>query len=609
MKKNILFFCNDIKLLKKMLPYLADKSVYCISQNIEIYGNGNTGNVVFLPYDSGKGQFIRDVLKIVNSINNSFESIATKRPHYLYELSHLWEGGVAGQYIDYLYAIDFFNQIILDNQINLILCEKAYNSREIDALMDIANTKQIKIFFMNNFSLKKVKEMVYFSKVSVVKIMVSLRAQWQSIERIRKISKKNEKDSGIKKYDVGYILTSDLNKHLNWLLDELSQIEQDLNCCIFCYHADENKKKLIQMGKTAKSVEAHFDWKMIWPVYMEYLQDACRIWKKIRKIKPIIFQDINITKTICNLYLLELFREKLNDIIYEKLVYDFLKKNQVKLITGNGDTNYISNKIFYYNLQKLHMDTIFYKDYVGMEVLDCDTADLVHEPYSYIINLRFFSKGSTYLQALKKSGWTGRAYYMPDLRGARVYSRYPSSENEEKMTKSKLRVLWAPSYPTQGLYSLCDFTRDNYAIFSCLNEYQDILTVKYHPHQDDKQVREFYKKYAQINRVRFVDKYQSIEKYIENVDVVITTVSTVVFDAAIRKKLVVCIVNSVSEQLIIHLKDYFYLVRREDLNINKILNDRTFRENQIMKQNMYLERLFYNTGDKNMVGVLKGYLT
>ncbi len=613
-KKNLLLFCNNIKLLQNNIKYFEKRfMIYCISQDIEICVNEELqkrNDINILPYDLQKPLFFKNAWKMVETINSSFKCVKTRKDLYLYELNYLCEGGIPLKYADYLYAIAFFNKILQEYNIDIIYSEQICNSRIVDALKDIAKDRNIRLCFINKFglTLSEMKQKLYFSNIPVIRTIISFYAQLNCFYRIKKISKKNKTDSDVEKYDIGIILFSDLSKHVNWLLESLQEIEERFKYCVFCYHADNAKERLINLGKKAKSVEGYFSYIKALRDYIDYLRDSFAIWKQVKKMPSIYFQNVNVTRTIKNLYIFYLFREKLEDIFYEEIVYKFLQKNQPKLITGNGDTNFISNKIFYFCTKKLNQNVIFYKDAVAIEPYNMEKVISAYEPYSYIMNLRFYIQESIAANVLKKQGWQGQCYYMADDKNADKYYKSRLIDEEDLHVKEKVKVLWAPSYPVEGIYSINSFLKDNETILQSVREVDFQLTVKYHPHQEGKLIKNIIKKYDNSNRIEFVNQYNSIEEYIENADIVITTLSTVIFDAAVKKKLVICLVDDLGIELSDHLKDNFYLVKSENIDFMEILYNLEFRKKQIDKQNAFLEKRFYNPDSRHIGDILQEYI-
>lgn len=607
-RESLLFYCNDVSCLKYNLDLLNKFDTICVSQNNEIYGKKDIYDMLMLPYDSGCKARITEAVKIACTINRSFENVITRKPHYLYELNHLCEGGLTGAYAKYLYAADFFLTLVHRYNVDTIFCGEVPYSLEALALKDVAASKGIAFKFIKKHrgTKKRLKDRLFFSQNLLINIIVSIVTHFKCFADIKKIAAKNRVDKVKSNYDMGFILTSDLEKHINWLLEELAELERELNCCVFCYHADEAKEKLLAMGKIAKSIEAYYDAKTAKKSYVDYLLDCYAIFREVKKIRDVYFQSIDVSKTIYHMYITNLFREKLQDILYEGFVYSFLQKNHADLITGNGDTNYISTKIFYFNTKKLNHDSTFYKNVVGFDLVDCVKANLVHEPYSYIINLRFFIEGSTYLRALKNNGWKGKYYYLPYTKNASIFYKYKALR--EGINIKNPRILWAPSYPVQGQYPLFNFLEDNEKVIGEFIDLEVDLKIKYHPHQEAGQIEQFVKKYNDYGNIEFINRYENIAEYIETSDIVITTLSTVILDAAIRNKLVVCIVNELSAQFSDHLKDAFFFIKCEELNLKKILYDVEFQTEQMKKQNLFVEQKISNPNNKSIVDILKKYI-
>lgn len=616
-KQNLLFFCNDLELVKNRINSLkAQYQIYCVSHNTDIYIDDELkgfDDVVTLPYDLNCAPFFEDARHVIEAVNTSFKDVKTEKSFYLYELNCLCEGGMGQRYADYLYAIAFFKKVIQEYKINIIYSEKLSDSKEIDALKNVAQNEKIKIHFVNRktFSLCEIKKRIYFSLIKVpgISLLISLETQLQYIFRIKKSAKKYKIDSDVEQYDIAYIMTFNTNKHINWLLEELEEIEKQFRYCIFCYQAGNAEEKLVNLGKHAKSVEGYFDFKMALKDWRDYLKDSLAISRQVKKMSTIYFQKIDITKTVRKFYTMYyLYREKVNDIVYERIVYEFLKKNQTKMMTG-GSTNYISTKMFYFNTQKLNRKVTYYQNNAKNYLYDYMKMPMEEsEPYSYIMNLRFAVYGSERIEILKQNGWQGEVYYLPDSR-KKLYYKDNALQNKLVWKASITKILWAPSYPFAGLYSIYDFIMDNEVVLQSMDKYNCETIVKYHPGQQEGLSNYVSTQYKKSEKIEFVSQYDGIEQYLDQAEIVFTKVSTVLIDAALKGKLVICLAEDLDMKMLRDdIKESFYLVKRDDIDFEKVLFDLNFRNIQISKQNILLEKWFYNPDNRKTVDILDKYI-
>lgn len=600
-KESVLIFCNNKNLIykckKKCLNF---KKIYIVSYDIEIKELiKGIKNFEFILFDSDKEFFSKETWTIIDNLNKIIECQNLKGAKYLYKGSYLIEGGFAQKIEDTLYAIDIFLKIINEKKIDLLYCDRWSEESEIWALQSIAKSKGIKFAFIASdcVSLKYLKQCIKSSNFFIFNFIISFHEKIVGLSNIIKNSKDDNK-LNIKEFDIGYILLFDTTKHLNWLLNILNNFDKKLTCCVFCMGADGARKKLQKMDYNAISVEKYFKLRNFFDSVPTYIHDAKMISKSLNRKFKHYFKEVDVTKIIIDLYLNRLRGEKLNFLVYEKIITSFLQENKVYLITGNGDTNYMSCQIFYNVINKIGEKTKFFKDQATPEILNVE--NMVYEPNADIRDFCFFLKNSTYLKALQKNGWQGTPFYSHDL----TYYKFYKKNNEIIPIKNeKKQILWAPSYPTTGQYSIKSFLFDNNIVIEqCKNK--DIeLYIKYHPAQRDSLTQNIVEKGKQYNNIHFIDKKESIEKYIESADLIITTPSTVILDAALKRKLVICITSMLGYNLVKHLEKGFIIKKSEEFNIDEYINiiskdmkQQNVYENLLRKQDDIL-RSFYEDVD------------
>lgn len=587
--KNALVYCKNAYSLQKNEKRLKKYNyVFLISPDIRLKEYVCDGSKIeFIPFWSDKEIFSEDTWYIIDAINERIESIKLKNSSYLYKGNYLIEGGLAGAIADLLYSIDIFQSIIFDRKIDVVYCDRNCEIADIRALQAVALSKDIKFCYLSGGigNVSELKRWFFKSYPCGIGSIISFKIILDSLINTVKISRKNLKDKKENQYDLAIILVSNANKHINWLLNSLKNFTEDLKYCIFCMNADKAKEKLKECGKEAKSVEANFRMKYFWQSIFTYIKDARLISKAINNDVSFSFQNIDIKNIIVSLYIRSLREEKLFNVIYEKIILDFLKLNRAYLLTGDGDTNFISNQIFYYVSKELGAVTKFYKDNTGIGIINVEGR--VFEPYAHIMEIRFFTKESTYLKALLANGWNGKIFYLPDLVYMESYKKY---KNIVRKFNDKVNILWAPSYPFKGHYSMQSFLLDNEFVIKECKDKDVELYIKYHPNQDEFFTNEFKEQSRNINNIHFVNKQDTIEDFIENSDIVITTPSTVIMDAALKKKLVICLVDVYSYHLIEHMESGFILAKREQLAFDEYIKIAMEKSNLNNRYEYYLKR-------------------
>lgn len=451
----------------------------------------------------------------------------------------------------------------------------------------------------------EIKSEIEARKYTFINSLIDIKSQMEKLINVINIYRNNKKNMDEKIYDIGIIVTSDKNKNINGMLQRVSSLRDDINYCYFCYHADIAKKIFLENNKTAVSVESFFDIKYVLKDYFAFLRDARYILKKMKKSNGFFFQGIDVSQCVLFLFERSLKKEKYENILYERMVNSFLDKNKAYLLTGNGDTNFISNRIFYHVQKKKGLNILFYQNATGIDVINT-VVEQNYEPNAWIMNLRFFLKSSGDLSVLRNNGWGGQVYFPENslCGNLRTKSSFQKCKEERKPI-----LLWAPSYPVRGHYSMNSFLQDNNYLINGIKDQECDLYIKYHPNQDKKLIKEYMK--HPLKNVHVIEQEESIEKYIEISDVIITTPSLIMIDASIKNKPVICLAEKCGYELIKHFEEGFIIIRREMLNIKelvKICNDDDryceYFTRIVEKQKEFLLGMC-NYGNESMYEVLK----
>lgn len=365
-------------------------------------------------------------------------------------------------------------------------------------------------------------------------------------------------------YEVGIINITNTIRHvegwINWAraLGEISR-------CFYCCGADIAARRFIEEGENAVSIERYLQLRHIIPDYICFLCDRYRIVKRISKEINVSFQGINVSKYIIRLYCRSLSRDKFGNIFYERMINGFAKENRCTLLIGMGDSNNVINCIFYHVYHKNNIDVPFAPNghTGGILLPQYETEFELNEPHVNIMNIRFFLKNRQELPYLRKHGWKGEAFIVERLKPMEVVSTVSPAVN------SRLTILWAPSYPTNGGYSISTFLKDNEYIINATAGQDVDLYIKYHPNQNMDMVADLLENIP--DNIHVVEHTELIKKYILMADLVITSPSSVTFDAANNNRAVICLVDSRFYQWTRSFRKGFIFIRREKLDLGYII--------------------------------------
>ena len=83
----------------------------------------------------------------------------------------------------------------------------------------------------------------------------------------------------------------------------------------------------------------------------------------------------------------------------------------------------------------------------------------------------------------------------------------------------------------------------------------------------------------------------------------------VLIDAALKGRLVICLAGDLDLKMLRDdVRDNIYLLKREDIDFNKILSDEDFRRDQIARQDTLLEKWFDDPGHLSKVKILQKHI-
>lgn len=587
--KAAFIFLNDLETAHNIICNLDVDSIIVVSHNyalkeLEQYHH----NLTFFPFEPDNGLFFIDTKRVIDFLSCYLDNgVQYKLPHYVYEPSYLIEGGFGKKVLDTLIAIHVFVCLIDQHKISEIICNQE-DSCENNALRLISFSRGITLNSLNNKpqkTIQKIKSKLLSSNVSLLSGIVDFYYNLCTLSQIARIRKTHAKITRV--CDLGVISVFDSVKQENWVKDECSSYNGRINYCIFLYRADKAEEYYKSNGIPVSVVEAYANGGQLVSDYIKFIYDRRLIKKKLRTAEAIYFENIEISEYLRALYLSEMRYNKLYDALYDNIVYNFLKNNNVKLLTCDGDTNYMAIKNFYFASKRLGRDIKFFKNLTGLQAVN-PSDTFVFEPYVHIYDFLISNRDGFEVEMKRKSGWDGLVYIGQNRS---LVEAYMHSLNESKLSDGEY-LLWAPSYPYAGFYLYKDFIIDNEKVIKAAATHDVRMVVKYHPSQQDAQVENILSKYSNNSVICFADKTDAIDKYIDKAQFVITTPSLVMIDAALKRKPVIIITNKNNYHRVKQWEKCFTIVDSSSIDDTFLLDIQAKRDYLINRQNEFLNSLF-----------------
>lgn len=566
---------------------VATKSPYLFREQI-------SENIQIIPLENEKVMPYQETYDILDEINGYIKRIVGQSRSWVYEAGYLIEGNrLAQKCSDALSAMEVLVNIFTKYTIGKVyLYPSVENLIECMLVRKIAQKNKFKVVVrysgIRNFLITKNTGIVY----SLKRIRYIMNAICRYIGLLQKAGKKQEREE--KEYQIGLMISFYSLKHINWLLPLASGIrEKFVSYKVICLRGQKTAKHFKDDGYASDSMEDWLTGETIKEKKREYIGLLFKIYKSVKNHLKIVYEEYDITSVILYFISLHLLVDVPGNLEIDAICQDYFSKNKFCAVSTYGDSCFAETRAEYFNTRK-DQTKLFRIE--GLKLFHLPR----YEAYADIIDIRFMSPGAVRYQELMKQGWKGHAYFISD---ALYWSKFLDMQKtgfRELMKKEneELIVLWAPSYVLGGYTTFNTFEFNNRTILKKFEESNWKLYVKFHPVQSDDQVKTYTRQYSQSKNISFIDKNDSIFKWIEKVDVVITDKSLLIFDSIALGKPVIAICSPYHYFLIgQHQKGIQIYQNMDEMfkMLKEIEDDRTcfvrWREEVLRKQSAYFMSL------------------
>lgn len=598
---NAMVFTDHIKVFEKNKKKLKEfDKVYFVTKNCSIKDMrcGKKYETITVDYN-GKA-FLKEATEIISQINSVISNTKTRKESYLYELSYQIEGGASQQIADLIYVLHYLKEIVKHRKIDYIFCEDTCLD-EVRALRSIAKENGIAFQILS----RGVPIAEHPWNLILPSCLCAFLRQIKSVLKIIYLKTKCRKTVHRHKYEIAVSYYSDLKKHINWQIDEISEYEGKMNYCIFCLGSYGAYRDFRKAGMRARMVEEYASLTGLLRDYFIFCLDLHVLRKAVDDTAFTVF-GIDISNEIYRIVMYYFSGQTVSHVFYDHMIDELIEDNSFSLMTGNGNTNFIHIRMYYELLKKKNRKTVLFHDERRLDPFDM-TDYHIAEPDSNEMRIRFFCKNDLFLPLLIKNGWSGKYFFVSKNKKLKMLKNICPL----RMKRKRPVFLWAPSNPMMGFYSVHDFLKDDSTMLEKISNEECDLYVKYHPgwkviQTDDTRK---YKKYANIH---FVDANEPIEKYIKMADLVFTTPSTVIYDAAECGKLVVCVTCAAVYHFVAHLSEHFILQNRDDVDVHQFVelcsnHEKTenYYKRCVDKQIKYMLSIYSGDKDNCIYRILK----
>lgn len=554
---------------------------------------------------------VEETTEVLRYVNEFLRKIVRKR-NYLYEVGyHIEGGGIEQDMADVLnttrVCMDFFTRY---NFKRIYLCCNKKNALIVEVFRELAKWYQLKIKVCSvpATSIDECKHKIESSSGKGIKCLKYIWYMGKGICIYLKlllmvIVNFQNRFASVQYWDVGKIQLSDAAKHFFWSIDFIKILNKSLTLNNICVHTDEMKERLKKEGMITTDFGKSYIHLLYFCVAVSgYYYNVVRIWYKLKKVR-FMKEGADISGIVRHRVWQHILLTVPKAVELDCKAKGYFEKNKFKVIESWLGSNTVCTRIFYYQTRK--ENTAFYRIHNNGQAPF--RRPLLYECEPEMIQIRFFTELERQgeYEWYRKMGWKGQAFL---LEGTILPSAEEKQPNPNRVENEKCCILWAPSYPLMGEYMAGAFVKCNEIIIEECAKLDIHLLVKYHWNQEEEMIKKIKEKYRNKANVDFIDRKQPIEEYIEKADIVITTLSTVIFDTIFANRPVVII----SEGHMIALNEKLNLQGYSDVEeavvfIKKLIQDKSMRETVRIKQKESVEA-FKRKCKRNVCGEIAGEL-
>ncbi len=535
--KNIFVWCDNAEDLNHFSCTEKDK-VYIASLNIDESAQcfEQTGwNYVDLDYTLDVSQETSDIIEKINCVARNTEIGIYAN---LYEMSYIVEGGEAQTINDFLFYLYNFDRIIKKYSINKVLSSTIVRQAYLVLkVITKANNIEFKSF---NESINKAMIKAYMNKNSLPIKLYWKKSQADILNRIRQIKRRSKRIES--KFDVVLFSSWIDKKHVRWNVSMLELLDKSIDVGVISFTGDEYNEEFASRGYTTVNAEAWFEESQaasdirIWKANCEKIETSKRM------MKPISLGGYDVTDVIWGNYQRYLYKRVFRTIIYRGIIHNMLNDVFFKAGIVCLDSNYPLNRAIYYTALNEYNRHISLCKNEAQLIPYLKPPWKLREPYKNIIQYYFHSKPDVLsLNKINDLEWSGKIIWIP--MGMKSSGNSFEDETQVVQINRKPIILWCPTYVLVGYDSFKDNQLRSDTVLETCNELGLQVYVKYHPGQSLDQTEKFRKRYAHMYNVNFIDQKESINTWYTKADIIISDLSTTLFEAASIGKPVISIMT------------------------------------------------------------------
>ncbi len=594
---NVLFIADteeDLLDLKRVLngSCLEDNSFFVLSNSLT--GTERVFELdcfVYLKMDINMYSDFHETYGIVDHLNEIIKGTNLREP-WLFEMGYHIEYGYQQSINDYVAYLKLLIDVIRTNEILVAGCSADSNAdlrNAYETLIDSGRIKSIlpikhgrRIMLKTTHAWKRLR-FHYLALFSMSRVLNTIFCVG-----IRNRSKKKSNNK-----EVIFLSAFSDKKHFNWIIRTMNRVDESMSRHVFHFGDDSNDYMFEREGMGVTPVEVYFSLAGLFKSFLMVEDGYKRIEKELVRANSTYCEEIDIWDRIVKTYEEYVINEVLLDVARYDLLKRMLRRSKFRYVFIEGDSNYTINKALYYSAQN-NCSIRIIKDDTFMPMLFQPFYEPF--PYAHIIDAYIVPINFAYLyERIREDGFAGKIHIAGIKFDRRIIKSF---ENPER---KRPKYLWAPSCPAIHYFDVESFVNLNETVFDFFEESRIPLRVKYHPGQEDTQIKSFLLRDNSL--FFFYNKSDSIDISIDCSDVVLTSLSTVGMESIIKGKITLILIDgSEHRELDPMFRECLTIISAKDLPEYVLRIEKAFESDDndgyishlLEKQNRYCDYLECN---------------
>lgn len=585
-----LLLCSDEKEMKWLLKHCGVNYIIA-TNNYAFYRRcqREKRNIAFL--ESNDAMPSEQTWGIIKQINNIIKEISGVKKALFYQIPYHIEGGqfLPTTIASLLLNLDLIDKVVteyhihsffvVDNKANWVINESIFlyaQGRGLRCVILDENGEHKTCLFtlrdtIYNPDRRNENEILRKKELEVIK------------DKYRNQECKNREEEYS---SIGLLYCAkNSTKHITWTKQHISVFGEKVK--VISFYRSSDICELRRNGIDVDCLEEYFNKKTFRKNYLQFAHDRKIILEQLSTKLHITYIGIELSiflnRKIQNYY----YRDLIEVIFIDSCAKEYFRLHKYDLIRVWGNSNFWQTQVCYENTRDNEIGTDLFGVYEDGVILD-----KLFEPNQDIIG--FFLCSSVAIKNFYiNKRYQGQAYITFDIRhGKDFYNKYTNYVIKKKDNKFRIAIL--PSNVEAGFNTVYNYYNKYFYIVNRLLSMDCNIIFKNHSRMDeyiDIEIKECFKNHENII---FKDKDDGCYQILTECDLVITDISTIVFDAACEQKPVFCIVDEQEHRRIERLEEGFQIYQSTEKlcqDIEAMVRQKYEASEIIEKQNMYMKEM------------------